>query len=182
MHRAVVPTAGDSATGNRESKMAVKNFIASGAIDPANPKQQPLPAETVDGKVKPLISTQEIVACDANSTVKFGSIPSNARILGMSSLGYDAITGATDFDLGIGKTEGGVLTVKDADCLVDGADIHTAGSKAMTAVDLANLPKAAWELAGYLQDPGGRVDIVGTFNEAPTAGGTVTLTLLYTTP
>jgi hypothetical protein len=161
--------------------MAVKNFIASGALDPSNPKQQPLPAEVVDGKVKPLISTQEIVACDATSTVKFGAIPSNARILVQSVVGYDAITGATDFDLGIGKTDGGVLTVKDADCLIDGADIHTAGSKAI-GVDLASLGKAAWELAGYTADPGGNVDIVGTFNQAPTAGGTLTLSLLYTTP
>lgn len=163
--------------------MGVKNYIASGAADPSNPKQQPLPAETTQGHVKVLVSTVEIANGDsATSTVKFGAIPSNARILRNSALDTDALTGVTDLDLGIGKTDGGVLTVKNVNCLIDGADVHTAGSKSLSNIDLAALPKAAWELAGYTQDPGGKVDIVATLNAAATAAGTATLTLLFATP
>lgn len=162
--------------------MSVKNFIASGAIDPANPKQKPLTAEEAEGHVHNLVSTQEIVACDITSNVKFGSIPSNARILRNSTLDFDAIAGNTAFTLGIGKTVAGVYTAGSANCLIAATDIHSAGSAAMTALDIANLPKAAFELAGYATDPGGNLDIMGTFGAAPTAGGTMTLTLLFATP
>lgn len=163
--------------------MTVKNYIASGALDPANPKQKPLPAEETEGHVKFLVSTQETANGDSiTSTIKFGSIPSNARILRNSTLDYDAVTGLTDFDLGIGKTIGGVYDAKAPKALINSADIHLAGSKAMTALDIANLPKAAWELAGYTQDPGGNVEIRGTFNAAPSTAATITLTLLFATP
>lgn len=163
--------------------MTVKNYIASGATDPANPKQAALPAEEVQGHVKSLVSTKEILNTDSiASTVKFGSIPSNARILRNSALDHDAITGLTDFDLGIGQTVAGVLIVKSADCLINGATLASAGSKALTAIDLAALPYPAWKLAGYAADPGGFLDIVGTLNAAAGADGTVTLTLLSAVP
>lgn len=166
-----------------ESKMTVKNLIASGALDPNNPKQKPLPAEETQGHGHFLVSTVELVAMDITSTVKFGSIPSNARISKLSRLDFDAIAGVTDMHLGLGKTVGGVYTPGSANCLINSLDAHLAGTKDATAnVDIANLYKAAWELAGYTQDPGGNLDVVATYNAAPTAGGTQTLTMPFATP
>jgi hypothetical protein len=163
--------------------MAVKNLIASGAIDPNNPKQQPLPAEAVQGHLHALCSTVELVAMDITSTVKFGTVPSNARFSKASRWDYDAIAGVTDVSLGLGKTVAGVYTAQAAACLVLSKDAHLAGNTdPLAAVDIANLNKAAWEIAGYTADPGGNLDVVATFNAAPTAGGTHTLSLLFATP
>lgn len=163
--------------------MTVKAYIASAAIDPNNPKQAPLPAEVTQGHHKHLCSTQEIASGDsATSTMKFGSIPSNARISRNSVLDHDAITSTTSFDIGLGKTVSGVYTAQSVNCLLAASDIHLAGSKALSAIDIASLPLPAWQVAGYSADPGGRLDVVGTINVAATAAGTVTLTLDYAVP
>lgn len=165
--------------------MAVKTYYGSGQYDPATKPRVPLPGEETQGHVKQLVSTKPLLNGDsATSTINFGSVPSNARIHPLSLLSNDGLTSLVDFDLGIGKTVGGTFTMKDADCLVDGADIHTAGTKnAVSAVAIENYRKPLWEIAGYSDDPGGDLDIVGTINTAgPTADGDVTLNFLYATP
>lgn len=164
--------------------MAVVVRIGSAAIDPAAKNPQPIPAEVREGHVKQLCSTVEIANGDnATSQVKFGPVPSNARLMRNSTLDHDAITSLVSLHLGLGKVAGGVLTMQSANCLMNAQDVHLAGNKAAIGnVDIANLPKAAWELAGYADDPGGNLEVVGTLNNDTTAAGTLTLTLLFATP
>lgn len=163
--------------------MTVKAYIASAAYDPTVLPRNPLPAEETQGRVHHLVSTIEVANGDSiTSTIKFGSIPSNARISRGSALDYDALTSLTDFSLGVGKTSGAVMTVQSAACLIANADIHTAGSKAFTAIDIANLAKPLWQIAGYSDDPGGDLDIIGVLNAASGAAGTITCTVSFLTP
>jgi hypothetical protein len=146
------------------------------------------PAE-VDGKghLGQICSTVELAnGDDALTTIYFGDIRSNARISPNSKLYYDALTGVVDFDLGLGQGyENGYAnyTEKSGDCLVNGLDIHLAGNaSAVSAVDIANYDKTAWEIAGFASDPGGVLNVVGTLKAAATAAGTVTLHLMPSTP
>jgi len=153
--------------------MAVVTRYASGIQDPAVKPADLLPSTEVAGHMKTLVSTLEAVIGDsATSVYKFGKIPSNARINTNSLLEYDALTALVDFDLGEKTTK---------DCLIDGQDIHLAGSVDATKnVDIAKLNWPFWKIAGYAADPGGELEVIGTLNAAaPTAGGTITLTLIY---
>ena len=99
----------------------------------------------------------------------------------------DVITGGTDFDLGIydakGLTDG---AVKDKDVLADGLDLssaHVVGSElsGLSAVDVADLGKALYELAG---DTIGAIksgyDIALTANTVGSGVGTITVTGYFT--
>lgn len=161
--------------------MAVVTKYASGAQDPAVKPADPLPADEIQGRVKLLTSTVEIDDTDlATSTVTFGKIPSSARLCKGSTLDFDGINdGAdtivdalSDFDLGFAQGTG--------DDLIDAEDLTTAGSvDALSEVDIADLAKPAWELAGLDEDPGGELTIVGTLNADAGGDGTITLNLEY---
>lgn len=153
--------------------MAVVTRYGSAAYNPSVPST----LEGVErcGHVKRLGTTLEIANGDsATSTLNFGAVASNARLCGHSTLRFDALTGVTDFDLG---------TTGHVDLLVNGVDLHTAGSAlAVSAVDIANLGKPLWQILGFAKDPGGSIDIIGTLNTAATAAGTITLELFFCTP
>lgn len=165
--------------------MAVVIRKASCYVDVASPPIALLPAE-VDGRghAAPFVSTVEIANGDsATSQVYFGEIPTNARFSRYSAIDFDAITGVVSFDLGLGQgADREAYVAKSVNCLIAAGDIHLAGSKAFTAVDIANLPLPAWQLAGYTDDPGGTLSVVGTLNNASTAAGTITLSALLQTP
>jgi len=164
--------------------MSVVTKYASGAYDPsASPPTNPKPAAETQGHLRQLVSTVELANGDsATSQVFFGRVPSNARISILSRIDSDAVTSLTDFDLGVGQTAAGAFTMKDADCLINGADLHSAGNVGLSAIDIADQTKALWQLAGYTDDPGGDLDIVGTLNAATTAAGTLTLSLVTAAP
>lgn len=166
--------------------MAVVNKLGSAARDTTSPPITLIPAEVSGlGHISEFFSTGEIANGDsATSTLYFGEIPSNARIMRNSAVDCDAVTGLTDFDLGLGQGfDIGAGVVKSVNCLIDGADLHLAASKsAVTNVDIANLGQTAWQLAGYADDPGGMLSVIGTLNQAATAAGTISLTLLLSTP
>jgi hypothetical protein len=163
--------------------MAVQNYLASAARDPSKTPPSLLPVQVRMGHLKNLISVKDVANGDsATSTIEFGEIPSSAIISPLSQLESDAITSLTDFDLGIGRYEdGNGFVLKDADCLINGADLHTAGSVKLTAIDIENRGKRAWEIAGYADDPGGNLTVVGTLNIATTAAGTIALNLVFAT-
>lgn len=133
------------------------------------------------GNVKTIIRTVETNSDDsATSTIDFGEIPSNARILGTSNISWDdlASSGAPTLDLGLF----GDQITDDDDALNDGLDLATATSGAVVIKDIANYGKFAWEhVSGQTEDPKGDLTVKGTIKDAAiNAAGTVTLELFYT--
>ncbi len=112
-----------------------------------------------------------------NSLVKIALIPATSVISPLSNFYHDALTSLTDFDIGVYDKN---FVLKDIDCLADGLDISSAGTKSiLAAVAIENRTKPLWELAGYTSNPGGDLWIVGTLKAASGATGDVAWELLY---
>lgn len=127
-------------------------------------------------------STVEVAAAATAATVyTFMRVPTDARIHGLSEVARDdlASTGAPTLDFGFAGVNSNFTT--DDDALNDGIDAATAGSGKLIK-DHANYGKRVWELLGLDEDPGGVADLIGTIKDAATnTGGTVTVTLVYST-
>jgi hypothetical protein len=136
--------------------------------------------------IKPLISTHELVASASGTTVDFGKIPSNARILDESRVYWDdlATSGTATLDIGLKSHLNNSVTA-DPDALSNGHDVHSGADAtdgaALAALNAATVGKAAWEfISGLTEDPGGELEVYGTIKDAATtATGTVTLKLYY---
>ena len=133
------------------------------------------------GNIKILTSTIELASTSQNGTVKFGRIPSNARISLHSDVHWDdlATSGLPTLDIGLASVDSNVTS--DADALNDGLDVTSASSSRIVK-DLANIGKRAWEfVSGQTTDPGGELDVYGSIVDAGTnQTGTISLELLYT--
>lgn len=132
-----------------------------------------------------MIATVEIAAADSDGSVyRFFKnvsahlIPTDIRIFN------DAITGGTDYDLGLYKTDGGAVI--DKDCFLDGGDLsaaHASGSglSGLSIVDVANLLRALYEYTsetiGAIKTSG--YDICLTANTVGSAAGTVTIVATF---
>lgn len=157
--------------------MAVENKYTNTLIA-AN---TPAPAIVSSGaKLVVFAATFEIAAGDDDGSVYriFKSVPSwliPVRI----EVGCDAITNGTDFDLGFYKKLAVGGDVIDKDNLMDGQTLATASLMLLNglgAVDVANIEKRFFELAGYtnLTDLP-EVDIALTANTVGTGAGTVSV-------
>lgn len=131
-----------------------------------------------------LIATVELAASDSSSTISFGKIPSNARILQASKVYWDdlATSGSPTLDLGLKAVNANITT--DDDCLNDGlalSAVSTANVGAFVVKDIVNAGLPAWDFVnGQASDPGGLLEVLGTVRDAATtATGTVTLELHY---
>lgn len=109
-------------------------------------------------------------------------IPTNIAIYN------SAVTGGTDYDLGLYETNLGAVV--DADVLADGLDMSSARSKAtvnnagLTSVSLANSQQRLYELAGQVQGFGNQTkeptfDICLTANTVGTAAGTIVVVATF---
>jgi hypothetical protein len=128
-----------------------------------------------------LCSTVELAATTAaGATVKFGKIPSNARISGLSRVYWDDLSSlSATLALGFGAVNANITD--DDDCLSDAHDLGTATSAGASVVaDKANVGKAAWEfVSGQTSDPGGELEVYGTVEGAAnTIAGTLSVELL----
>ena len=75
-------------------------------------------------------------------------VPANGVHVGVSYVN-EAITGGTDYDVGLINREGISDGVVSADCLVNGADLSSANTSLVTVVpSAANFGKKYFELAG----------------------------------
>lgn len=129
-----------------------------------------------------LCETEEVAAADADGDVYrfFRAVPADAKIVDLLVFN-DAITAGTDYDIGFYESNSGAVVDKDA--LLDGGDLssaHAAGSglSGISAVDVANLVKPIYELAGHTaatKKPS--YDICVTANTVGSAAGTITLQL-----
>lgn len=128
-------------------------------------------------------STVEVAAAaSANSVYTFIRIPTSARISGLSAYAHDdlASTGSPTLDFGFAAVDSNITS--DPDALNDGIDVATAAGSGKLIKNIANYGKTVWEILGLSADPGGFVDLIGTLvDAAANTGGTVTVTVAYTT-
>lgn len=133
--------------------------------------------------VKSLVSTVELAGSASGTTIDFGNIPSNARIMGQSTIYWDdlATSGSPTLDLGIAAVDGNLANANDPDALSNGHDVATAAGSASVIGDIANIGLPAWDyVASETSDPGGVLQVYGSVKDAATnATGTVTLELYY---
>jgi len=133
--------------------------------------------------VKAVSVTVELASAAQNSTTFIKRIPSNARILGLSTVYFDdlASSGTPTMDIGLGSVDSNITS--DPDALNDGINISSAAGSASLIKDIANYGKKAWEfVSGQTTDPSGSLDIyISIVDAASNATGTVTVELFYTT-
>lgn len=139
---------------------------------------------TSGGEATVLIATEEIAAADDNGSKYrlFKAVPSNLVPIEIS-IECDAITGGTDYDLGLYEVGVGGAAV-DADVLMDGQTLASALTKAtghqlgLQTVNAADAGKSLAELSGQT-DPSTAYDIVLTANTVGTADGTVSVRAIF---
>lgn len=127
--------------------------------------------------VKVLASaTIELVASASGTTIKFGRIPSNARILPIGLIYNDdlATSGSPTLDIGLASVDANITS--DPVALTNGLALSAATTTTTVLSDVANAGLPAWDLvSGQASDPGGEFDIYGSVKDAATtATGTVT--------
>ena len=136
-----------------------------------------------------IVSTFEVAAADDNLSVYriAKAIPSDLIPLKFE-LYNDAITGATDYDIGLyDTTTGGVAgAVINKDVFLDGEDIASGNARGapvdgLTAVDIVDAQKRIYEHAGDTLDSiGGKdYDIAVTANVVGSTAGTVTVIMWF---
>jgi len=127
-----------------------------------------------------IIATEEIASADDDNSVYrlFKSVPSN-YIPVQIDIACDAITGGTDYDLGLYKVGVGGAEV-DKDVLMDGQDLSSALTRVsgdqlgLQSVGIDDVDKTLAELSGQA-NPDTSYDIVLTANTVGTASGTVSV-------
>lgn len=126
-----------------------------------------------------IVSTIELAASSSGATVRFGRIPSNARILPTGLIYNDdlATTGSPTFDIGFASVNSNITS--DPDALINGIALSSATTTTTIMADPANAGKRAWEFVnGQTTDPGGLLDVYGSVKDAATTQtGTVTVEL-----
>lgn len=131
--------------------------------------------------VKNLCATVELAASASATTVTFGRVPSNARILPLSRIYKDdlATSGSPTLDLGLFAVNSNITS--DDDCINDGISLSATAAWADVVKDPANGGLPAWDFVnGQSTDPGGEFIVRGTVRDAATtATGTITLDLYY---
>lgn len=131
--------------------------------------------------VKNLTASIELAVATANSTITFGYIPSNARLLGSSRLNWDNTSAASTLDLGLGAVDGNLVQADDPDCLSDGHDISSGATDQLAITLFADYGNEAWDfVTSETVDPGGMLRVYGTVADASTTViGTITLEMNY---
>jgi hypothetical protein len=162
--------------------MSVVTKYASGYLDPTAIKHidaifRAAESRTINSLIA--LTNGDSIA----SKYYIGSVPSNALLSPGGTIDCQAITGASDCDVGLAYPNGGAMIV--VDCIVNGQTFASATSVTLRTATggalatVANQQKRAWELAGLSADPGGELDLVLTINAAATATGNVNFRITY---
>jgi len=148
------------------------------------------PAELADpgeggGRVKVWVETVEATAADSiSSTYHLARLPSNARILGASTIYWDDLStgGSPTIDLGVYPVRTGDITA-DVDGLSNGHAVSSAGTGAKVVGGIENYGKRLYEFVnGQTTDPKCDLDIKGVLADAALSaagGGTITVEIYY---
>lgn len=135
-------------------------------------------------KIKCTVDTIVKATSDGDTSVFYlgNPIPSNS-VIQQIILENDALTGATDVDLGFYETVSAGSAVISKDCLLDGASLASAstglGTNGFTKPTLANKHKQLWELAGLSADPKKLMQTSLTFNTAGSATGNIRIVIIH---
>lgn len=126
--------------------------------------------------------TVEVGSSDSSgSTYHIAHLPTNARISGLSWIGYDdlASTGAPTIDIGTFNFADG--TSDDPDSINDGLTVATADATRPFLGDMADNGLHLWEIGtSPTSDPGGFIDIKLTLADANVnVGGTISGSIVY---
>jgi len=138
-------------------------------------------ARSQGNKVVTIVETFETGSSDSANSVYRVFPDLNPCLIPISIKINNDATGGSSSDLDLGLYCGNKGAVVDADCFYDGLDIKTAHAKGsdvdgLTAMDIANLGKQLYEIAGHtLANRKDTYDIAITVNTAPAAAGTVTI-------
>lgn len=157
--------------------MAVQNYSTNYAASPGvGEKTKP---GSNAGDIVQAIVTEEVAAADDDGStyLLFKDVPSSFRPTELTVM-CDAITGGTDYDIGVYNSETGAVV--DKDLLMDGQTLATASRvlDGLQTVDIADLGKTIAELLGLTPSTAkSRYDIVLTGNTVGSAAGTVTAIL-----
>lgn len=131
--------------------------------------------------VKNLCATVELAASASGTTIDFGYIPANARLMGASRVYKDdlATSGSPTLDIGLIAVNSNVTS--DVDAINDGIDVAGTAADVRLVKDHANTGKFAWEfVSGQTTDPGGSLLVRGVIKDAATtATGTITVDIYY---
>ena len=143
--------------------------------------QDVIPGKGNANVLQVLCSATVEVASSASvgSTYSFGTIPTNARLSGLSKVYADDLGTGTKLDIGLGSVDANVTS--DPDALTDGLDVGSALAATAVIKDIANVGRPAWDFVGGvgsapLTDPSGLLDVYGSITDATADdGGTVTV-------
>lgn len=165
--------------------MAVVNLKGSRVMTNADatPAVRSAPG-TGGGAVRSWTETVEVTAADSvSSTYLLARLPSNARIMGLSTVSWDdlATTGSPALDIGVFNQSGKSDITDDPDALTNGLAVDSAGTGSVIA-DKANYGIPLWDhVNAQTVDPVAVLDVKATLTDAAvTTGGTVTVEILYT--
>ncbi|CAM5767171.1 hypothetical protein [Bosea minatitlanensis] len=156
--------------------MAVVKKYARSYKDPATVALPP--AAFVEGRVRCITTGPVAIASgdSATSRLYLGKVPSSAIILPMSTLYHGALTGVSDFDIGVEK-DGTTVSI---DALADGLNLTSAGNKSVVAkLATGSIGKRLFEVLGLATDPGCEYDLVGTLKADASADGVLEAFVLY---
>lgn len=156
--------------------MAIENKY----IDPnlaAGDRQDPNRAGGSRALINPFQTFAVAAADDDGSVYRIGRIASNAIVYDIV-IACTAITGGTDWDLGLYETDLG--PVVDADLFMDGQTLAVASRSldGMSNVAVADLNKRVYELLGLSSDPCKVYDLALTANTVGSADGSVAVKVL----
>lgn len=148
-----------------------------------------IPGAAFPGKILILQGTYEKTAADNDTSVlRLGTVPAVAvPVYHLSKLNNDALTGATDVDIGLYKA-GADAAVVDADILADGLNIASGNALASPA---AAFPAVAIDkfgqslrtlVSGSVGDGNDHYDVAITGNTFGTATGTISWSFVFVLP
>jgi hypothetical protein len=150
-----------------------------------------LPGVGFPGQVLVLAGTYEKTASDNDASVlRLGKVPSNARpLVTLSRYANDALTGATDIDIGLYKP-GANGAVVDKDCLSDGLNIASGAALGSEARAFQAVGIEEWNrtLKQIVESDGSTTigdeefDVAITGNTFGTAAGTISWELYFLIP
>lgn len=136
------------------------------------------------GSVKNLTAYYTCTAAlSANDTITLGRVPSNARILGSSTMYWDdlATSGSPTIDIGLFAVNGNITD--DDDALTDGSSLASASTGTKVVKSIVNYGLPAWDFVnGQSTDPGGEFIVRATVKDAATTSttGSLAFELYYT--
>lgn len=143
------------------------------------------------GNVLVLAGTYEKTASDNDASVlRLGKVPITARpLVTLSKIGNDALTGATDVDVGLYKC-GANGAVIDKDCLSDGLNIASGAAlgserRAFQSVDIDEWNRSLKDIVesdGSTTIGDEEADVCLTGNTFGTAAGTISWELYFLIP